>query len=211
MELWRRHKLFITTLFSSLLVTVLVTYAFVALMKDRLETKDLILFTIQFLLVVVGIMYAVATLMMWSRLSAQLRSSMNHSLTEISNLHDFKLLEFIFQGHKIPPVLPSWEELKTEQAWAWRVLHFNHLNLLLCAFNDYKSGIMPLHQWESWAVKGQFLFSNACSAKNDECMEGRRQLDLILRKIEGYPDDFRQWLVDAKIITSDLIGDLPKR
>jgi hypothetical protein len=148
-------------------------------MKDRLKTKDLISSTIQFLLVVVGAMYTVITLMMWSRLGAQLRSSMDHSLTAISNIHNFRLLEFIFQGHKIPPALPSWEEL-TEQAWAWRLLHFNHLNLLLCAFNDYKSGIMPQHQWESWAVKGQFLLSNACSAKNDECKEGRRQLKIIL-------------------------------
>jgi hypothetical protein len=65
-------------------------------MKDRLKTKDLISSTIQFLLVVVGAMYTVITLMMWSRLGAQLRSSMDHSLTAISNIHNFRLLEFIF-------------------------------------------------------------------------------------------------------------------
>src|SRR5262249_12663158 len=138
----------------------------------------------------------------------QLTSSMDQRLTEISNDHNWKLLDFKLQGHSIPPVLPPWKDLSNE-AWMWRVLHFTHLNLLLLAYNDHKRGIMPEEQWASWALKGKFLFSDVCSSTPD-FSEGRKQLEAILRKEEGYPDGFRQWLIDNDIVTSNLIHDLRK-
>jgi hypothetical protein len=144
-----------------------------------------------------------------ARLEQQLTSSMDQSLTEISNYHNWKLLEFKLQGHSIPPVLPPWKELSSDEAWVWRVLHCTHLNLLLLAYNDHKRRIMSEEQWASWAIKGKFLFSNVCS-NEPEYHEGRKQLAAILRKEEGYPDGFRQWLIDKSIITSDLVRDLQK-
>jgi len=134
---------------------------------------------------------------------SQLERTGAHNRTGLSSQHNWALFE---HHEKLPEALPSWVGLEAT-GWAWRVLHLNHLNLLLLAYEDRKAGLMPDDQdWEEWKRKANFWFQRLRTDSEDrEIHEGRETLKQLLRPEEGYSKEFCQWLVEADIIPRDLV------
>lgn len=159
-------------------------------------------------LVVVGIWYSWITTRMWRKLTAQVKSVSRHSLAALSNVHNWNLLNFRGSGvPALPAALPSWVGL-SEDGWKWRVLHFNHLNLFRTVWEDLTAGVFDPSDVKDWLEKGEFIFRNATSGES-QYEEGRAVLRQILRKEEGYPDEFYDWLVNHKIIPPRFVPDRP--
>jgi len=131
-------------------------------------------FYTQIALVVIGGVYAATTYRMLSRLTAQVKSTSQHSLAALSNEHNWRLLTF--QGDSVPTLpcaLPSWENLDPED-WKWRVLHLNHLNLFKIVWSDQKDRIFPnMQEVNDWVDKGRFIFST-CTGSDPKYAKGRR-------------------------------------
>ena len=107
----------------------------------------------------------------------------------------------------LPCALPSWENLDAED-WKWRVLHLNSLNLFKVVWSDQKDRIFSNGQEvKDWLDKGRFIFSN-CTRSDTTYPKGRRQLQQLLRKEEGFPDDYYYyWLINSKIIPEDFLPE----
>lgn len=161
----------------------------------------------QLALVITGLVYATATILMLRKLTAQVKSASQHSLAALSNEHNWRLRTFQTNAvPTLPSALPSWENLDPEE-WTWRVLHLNHLNLFRIVWSDQKDHIFPNQQEvDDWVDKGRFIFST-CTGSDPQYAKGRRQLQQILKKEEGYPDDFYNWLVDSGIIPSSFVPE----
>jgi type II secretory pathway pseudopilin PulG len=140
-----------------------------------------------------------------NEMKSQLKQTSTHNLTSLSNQLNWDL--FKHREH-LPPVLPSWVGL-TDRQWAWRVLLLNHLNLLQEARLDYSRGFINDHELEEgWVLKARHWFRTVWTeSTNQEIREGREVLRQLLRPEEGYPREFRQWLVQSHIIPPDLISD----
>jgi hypothetical protein len=138
------------------------------------------------------------------KVKVQLEQTSAHSLTSISNQMNWDL----FDRHEhMPPALPSWIGL-SDSEWAWRVLHLNHLNLLQLARHDYMHKLMSKSEFDGWQSKASYWFQNLrVENPSSEIQSGRKTLQQVLRSEEGYPKEFRQWLVESQIIPSDLVSD----
>lgn len=148
-----------------------------------------------------SVIYAAAQL---KKAKTQLEQTSAHSLLSLSNQHNWNLFD---RHNKLPPAHPSWVGL-TDDGWAWRVLHLNHLNLLNLAYDDYKKGLMNASDLDGWILKSRFWFRNLWLENPDPVLhEGREVLRQLMRPEEGYVKEFRQWLIDSKIIPSDLVSD----
>jgi hypothetical protein len=138
-------------------------------------------------------------------MKSELRQTSTHNITSLSNRLNWDLFD---HRQHLPPALPSWVGL-TDMGWAWRVVHLNHLNLLQLALEDHNRGLLNGHDLEAWILKARYWFRNvwAESPTNQEMHEGREVLRQLLRPEEGYPREFRQWLIQSQIIPPDLISD----
>lgn len=163
------------------------------------------MFFTQVALVAIGGGYAFFTYQMLKGLAAQTKSASQHSLAALSNEHNWRLLTF--QGNSVPTLpcaLPSWENLDAED-WKWRVLHLNHLNLFKIIWSDQEDGIFSNPQViKDWMDKGTYIFST-CTRSKDPNIKGRKQLQQLLRKEEGFPDEFYDWLVKNCIIPREFV------
>jgi hypothetical protein len=138
------------------------------------------------------------------KIKSQLQQTSIHHLTDLSNRSNWDLFD---RREHLPPALPSWIGLSDSQ-WAWRVLHLNHLNLLQLAYQDRNKGLTSQQEFESWVLKARFWFRNLwAEIPTPEFQDGREVLRQILRPEEGYPKEFRQWLVDENVIPPDLVSD----
>jgi hypothetical protein len=139
-----------------------------------------------------------------SEMRSQLAQTSTHNLTSLSNRLNWDLFD---HRQHLPPVLPSWVGL-TDTGWAWRVLHLNHLNLLQLARQDHSRGFLNDHDLEAWVLKARYWFRSVWAENpSQEIHEGREVVRQLLRPEEGYPREFRQWLVQSQIIPPDLISD----
>ena len=139
-----------------------------------------------------------------AKLKSQLEQVSAHNLTNLSNQQNWELFD---RRKHLPPALPSWRDL-SDEGWAWRVLHLNHLNLLQLARQDHKRGLLSEQELEGWVLKARYWFRNLWADNPDsEIQQGRDVLRQVLRPEEGYPKEFRKWLIDARIIPPDLIAD----
>lgn len=128
----------------------------------------------------------------------------SHDLKRLSNEQNWNIY---LNRKELPPILPSWKGL-SDKAWAWRALHFNHLNLLETAYKDHKLGLLSKEELEDWKRMAKFWFSNLTSEnQEDDIKEGREMLRQVLRPEEGYSNEFRQWLCENQIIQEDLFSD----
>jgi hypothetical protein len=135
----------------------------------------------------------------------QLNHSRINNLTQLSNQQNWNQLDHF---KKLPPFLPSWVGL-TEREYAWRVLFFNHLNILKEVYIDYKHKIIKKDEVADWERLGRYWFQNFQEENNNEVIsEGRNILRQVLQPEEGYSKEFRSWLVASRIIPSALILDL---
>jgi hypothetical protein len=134
----------------------------------------------------------------------QLQQTGAHSRASLSIQQNWAL----FDRHKdLPPAHPSWVGL-TDAGWAWRVLHLNHLNLLLLAYQDYIKGLLDEGDFEAWKQKSRFWFQNLRSGNQDpEICEGREVLRQLLLPEEGYSKKFCKWLVNEGIISAEMIAE----
>ncbi len=134
----------------------------------------------------------------------QLKQTGAHSRASLSIQQNWAL----FDRHKeLPPAHPSWVGL-TDAGWAWRVLHLNHLNLLLLAYQDYTKGLLDEGDFEAWKQKSRFWFQNLRSGNQDpETREGREVLRQLLLPEEGYSKEFCEWLVSEDIISAEMIAE----
>lgn len=138
------------------------------------------------------------------KVQTQLEQTSATTLTQLSNQNNWDL--FDRHGY-LPPALPSWTDLN-DSGWAWRVLHLNHLNLLKLAYYDHQKGLSTKQEFEGWKLKAKYFFRNLWTeSPSPEIQQGREVLRQILRPEEGFPKEFRNWLVEAKIIPPDLISD----
>jgi hypothetical protein len=128
------------------------------------------------------------------------KQSSTQELTRLSNEHNWNLY---LHHSRLPPALPSWAGL-TEKGWTWRVLHFNHLNILRLVYENYERGALTKEGLESWKRSATFWFSHL---KSDDQREGREILRQVLKPEEGYPYEFRRWLCDQDIIPRDLFEE----
>lgn len=131
---------------------------------------------------------------------AQLEQNATSMLTFLSNQHNWQIFD---HWPKLPPAMPSWRGLDSDQKWAWRVLTFNHLNLLLLAYKTYKQGLMGEAELDSWIEKSRFWFRDICADLPD-VKEGREILRQVLRKEEGYSKEFCDWMLESRIVTPEL-------
>ena len=139
------------------------------------------------------------------KIRSQLEQTSIHNLTDLSNRLNWDLFD---RRKYLPPALPSWVGLN-DSRWAWRVLHLNHLNLLQLAYQDRSKGLIREEEFkEGWVLKARFWFRNLWTeSPTPEIQDGREVLRQVLRPEEGYPKDFRQWLVDERVIPPDLLSD----
>ena len=215
MQTLKRHKRLIAILTASLVLAIILPYAFVVIAAGYLDpaTKKaeiLIPTVVQIILAEVGVAYVLATLLMWKKLTAQVKSTSSHSLAVLSNEHDWRLLTFHDNDvPNLPIAVPSWRGLTAEQ-WRWRVLHLEHLNLIRLAWEDRQTGVFTEDEIEEWVVKARFIFQDMRS-NEAEFQTGREQLQQLMRRDEGYPDAFRDWLVERGILSADLVPDRPRR
>jgi hypothetical protein len=126
-----------------------------------------------------------------------------YELTSLSNQHNWTLFE---HRKDLPAILPSWQNL-TDRQWTWRVLIFNHLNLLRLAYHDLKRGYIGKDEYENWILMARFWFNNIRTESQDSSLkEGYNMLRQIMRPEEGYSDDFRCWLVSNDIISTNIVS-----
>jgi hypothetical protein len=137
-------------------------------------------------------------------LSSQIQQANDQMLTTISNQQNWAFFE---RHADIPPVLPSWKKLAGAQDWAWRVIHLNHLNYLQLVWHSSRRKLMNQSEVDSWILKGRYWFQNVWQ-DSPEFHRGREILIDILGSEEGYPDEFRKWLVEKKVVSSDTVPDL---
>lgn len=212
MQTLKRHKCLIAILTASLVLAILLPYAFVVAAAGYLDpakkAEILIPTVVQIFLAEVGVGYVLVTLLMWKKLTAQVKSVSRHNLAALSNEHNWRLLTFrddVNRPPTLPIALPSWRGLQAEQ-WRWRVLHLEHLNLIRLAWEDWQTGVFTEHEIEDWVVKAKFIFQDMRS-NVAEFQTGREQLQQLMRRDEGYPDEFRDWLVKRCILSDDLVPD----
>jgi len=150
--------------------------------------------------------FAGAALLYAAKQIKALRNQLQHtseaSLTSLSNQHNWVLFE---HWHKLPHALPAWFMLDTDSRWAWRVLHFNHLNLIKLFYDDYyKRNLGTQSDLNGWIQMSKYWFSNFRSDNShfhdDEIQEGLSTLRQILKPEEGYPQEFIAWLTENEII-----------
>ena len=138
-------------------------------------------------------------------LKSQLEQTSAQILTTASNDHNWRLFE---HRDKLPAFLPSWSVLNTDKKWAWRVLHLNHLNLLQLACQEYKRGLISEAEMISWRDKAKFWYRNVWEPTPDtDTTEGRDILRQVLRPEEGFPKEFRDWMVRENIIPPNFMPD----
>jgi hypothetical protein len=135
-------------------------------------------------------------------LQKQLEHTSEATLTSLSNQHNWVLFE---HRNKLPKALPAWFELDTDSKWAWRVLHFNHLNLLKLFYDDhYKRKLTSQSDLDGWIQKSKYWFCNFRADNShfhdDEIQEGLLILRQILKPEEGYAEKFIAWVRKNKII-----------
>jgi hypothetical protein len=136
---------------------------------------------------------------------AQVKQSRASNHTQLANQHNWNQ----FDRHEhLPPLLPSWAGL-TDRGWAWRVLLFNHLNMVLLAYEDHKRGILDDDELKDWILKARYWFRSLWAESPDpEIREGYEIFRQILRPEEGYSEEFRNWLVRSKIVSPAIVSDL---
>ena len=209
--LYRNRRVILAST-TSLVVIVGSTVIFAEWVTNHLKSPDPALTIVTFLLVMVGGVYAFFSLLTWNKIAAQVKTQAQHSLAALSNDKNWKLLTYQISSTgcpvpPLPPIVDSWENLSTD-GWQWRVLHFNSMNLVRLAWEGWETGVfMDENEIRDWIVKARFLF--ACSFSSEpRHAEGKRQLQTMLRKKEGYPDAFYAWLVKHDIVPS---GFVPER
>lgn len=137
------------------------------------------------------------------RMKNQMEQFTDHELTRQYNEHNWNLY---VHREGMPPALPPWRQL-SDKGWAWRALHFNHLNLLKLAYSDHQRGLLNKKEFEARTQMAKFWFSDFWSKNpDDEIKEGRETLRQVLKAEEGYPNEFREWLRKKGIIPSDLFS-----
>ena len=147
---------------------------------------------------------AIYARMQVSKVKAQLEQTSAYSLTSLSNQMNWDLFD---RREHLPAALPSWIGL-SDKEWAWRVLHLNHLNLLQLARQDCTNGLTSKSEFEGWLLKARYWFQSLWGKNpNPEIQKGRETLKQILRPEEGYPKEFRQWLVESQVIPPELASD----
>ncbi len=139
-------------------------------------------------------------------LRKQLEHTSEATLTSLSNQHNWVSLE---HWEDMPPALPSWFELKSKSDWAWRVLHFNHLNLLKLFWRDSTERRLATEsEIAAWVKKGKFYFQSFRSDDENfqrpEIQRGLETLRQVLRPEEGYPKEFIRWLRERGILPETL-------
>jgi hypothetical protein len=137
----------------------------------------------------------------------QFRQTNDHILITLSNQHNWNLFE---HREDVPGLLPSWAQLSdTNKGWGWRILLLNHLNLLHLAYQEHSRNLMDRRDFEDWKSKARYWFQSLVAESPDpEISEGRKVLrQLLSREEAAYSDEFREWLVEAKIIPVDLLSD----
>ncbi len=138
-------------------------------------------------------------------LKTQVEQSSEHSLMAASNEQNWKLFE---HWAELPAFLPAWSELKTEKQWAWRVLHFNHLNLLWLAHQEHKRGLLGKDEMKSWRDKAKHWYQRFWESNpSQDTVEGGEILKQVLRPEEGFSKEFRDWLVKETIVPPNFIPD----
>jgi hypothetical protein len=139
-----------------------------------------------------------------AKIKSQLEQTSGHNLTEMSNQLNWDLFD---RREHLPPVLPCWVGLD-DMGWAWRVVLLNHLNLLKLARQDHTGGLMSDRELEGWELKARYWFRSLWAQDADpEVQAGRDALRQLLRPEEGYPKEFRKWLVESHIVPPDLVSD----
>ena len=89
---------------------------------------------------------------------------------------------------------------------SWRVIHLEHLNLLWFGYRTYRQEVPKDGELHFWTIKARSWFRPYWSDSADS-HEGREVLRQLLRPEEGYPDDYRKWLVDNRIVSPDIVSD----
>src|SRR5262245_12695650 len=119
MQTWKRHKRLIAIMAASLVLAIILPYAFVVIAAGYLDSMKqaeiLIPVVVQIFLAEVGVGYVLATLLMWKKLTAQVKSVSRHSLAALSNEHNWRLLTFRDDADHpptLPIALPSWRGLQ---------------------------------------------------------------------------------------------------
>lgn len=131
----------------------------------------------------------------------QLEHASAATLTSLSNQHNW----VVFDRHKdLPPALPAWVSL-TDSGWAWRVLHLNHLNIPMLFYGDCKRDLTSKSDFDAWKLMAKNWFDHLASDNQDpqikdQLKEGLDSLKEVLRPEEGYPEEFRNWLVKNGIV-----------
>lgn len=128
-------------------------------------------------------------------------STANHVSANLSNQQNWELLG---RWKSLPPAFPAWRQLTDERQWTWRVLHLNHLNLLLLVYQDHEKRLTTKSDFHAWKRKGQYWFGHLGQQGADP--DGRSTLEQLLNPEEGYPSKFRQWLFD-EIVPKDLFAN----
>ena len=135
----------------------------------------------------------------------QVEHSKANDMAQLSNQHNWNQLD---RFDRLPPFLPSWIGL-SERGMAWRVLFFNHLNMIKVVFVDHQSKFVNKEELGSWIWMARYWFQNFWEeSPNPEINERRQILSQVLRPEEGYSKEFRVWLVESKIIRHSLVTDL---
>lgn len=157
---------------------------------------------------------AVATLLVSIRLSNRTLQKVDEQLRQLAeanqasarNEHNWRLYEY-WEG--LPPLLSSWVGLSKRQ-FAWRVLIFNHLNLLKADFDDFNAGRITPESWEESLEQAECWFSGLRDEVRLRRKRDRRRFEkdredglTILAQVfkeKSYSKDFIACLYDKKIL-----------
>jgi len=131
----------------------------------------------------------------------KLKQDSDQYLIMLFNQHNWTLFGL---RKELPPALPSWRDL-SEKAWAWRVLHLNHLNLLQLIYWQKEKNVIADEEFRTWVRMSKFWFTHLRESDRDEDIrEGCKAMRQILKPEEGYSFKFRYWLFVEEIIPSTL-------
>jgi hypothetical protein len=114
-------------------------------------------------------------------------------MTRLSVEQNWQLWEHRKEVHV--PVAPAG---LTDEDWAYRLPLLNHLDLVLLAWRGNQAGLVSSEEVASWAAKSKLYM-----AELRESEIAKRQLHLLWRRGEGFPDEFRQWMFASGILREE--------
>ena len=213
-------KLFIVIVVLGFLV--LSVYSIVQ--RGEIKPPDWMQFAVTAILALITAFYALSAEETLRQTTQLTRANLEMACRE----HNWKMLE-LQVNPGLPDLPPNDEEDKHKEYWKWRIVHLDHLGLLMTQWQGMQSNALSKHEmeaWKGWAglLRGELerdraealkrLGESASARQIMESKDTSERLRSLLHISESHnwdmlPEDFVEWLLDKCQFRT--LGLTPKR